>query len=259
MTPPPAHVVMARVVLAVLLRETRTRFGRYQFGYLWAFLEPLTHVAVFIAVFTALGRTSPIGDSLALFLITGVVPWLVFTHTVNRVAKAVDGNRALLMFPQVTRIDLMLARIILEAATASVVFVVLCLLVRLFETRFTIERPLDVIAVFACLIVLGAGTGIATGVISSVFPTFERLFAAIRRPLYFASGVFFIADNLPPEARAWIAYNPLAHLIEWLRSAFFVGFESSFVDHRYAVACSLVAVVFGLAAERAIRPAEKFA
>ena len=259
MTQPPAHVVMARVVFAVLLRETRTRFGRYRFGYLWAFLEPITHVAVFIAVFTALGRSTPIGNSLALFLITGVVPWLVFTHTVDRVAKAVDGNRALLMFPQVTRSDLMLARIILEAATKCVVFVVLCLLVRLFETRFTIERPLDVLAVLAFVILLGAGTGILTGVISAVFPTFERIFAAIRRPLYFASGVFFIADTLPPDARAWIGYNPLAHLIEWLRAAFFVGFESSFVDHRYAIACAVISVVLGLAAERAIRPAEKFA
>lgn len=259
MTTPPAHVVMARVVLAVLLRETRTRFGHYQFGYLWAFFEPMTHVVVFIAVFSALGRSTPIGNSLALFLITGVVPWLVFTHTVDRVAKAVDGNRALLMFPQVTRIDLMLARIILEAATMSVVFVVLCLLVRMFEARYTIERPLEVLAVFACLITLGAGTGIATGVISAVFPTFERIFAAIRRPLYFASGVFFIADTLPPDARAWIGYNPLAHLTEWLRAAFFAGFESSFVDRRYAIACALISVAFGLAAERAIRPAEKFA
>lgn len=257
MRSPTASVVMTRVVLAVLLRETRTRFGRYQLGYLWAFLEPLAHVFVFIAVFTLLGRGTPIGDSLALFLITGVVPWLLFIHTVDRTAKALEGNRALMMFPQVTRIDLMLARIILEVASKIVVFAVLCVVIYCFETPFAIDRPLEVMAALACLITFAAGIGILNGAVDAVFPTYERIFAAIRRPLYFVSGIFFVAELLPPQARAWVALNPLAHLIEWLRAAFFTAFESGFVDRGYAVACALGFLVLGLAAERAIRPSER--
>lgn len=32
--------VMWRVQVAVLLRETKTRFGKNKLGYLWAFVEP---------------------------------------------------------------------------------------------------------------------------------------------------------------------------------------------------------------------------
>jgi hypothetical protein len=36
----------SRMIGALLLREARTRFGRSSLGYLWAVIEPVSHVAV---------------------------------------------------------------------------------------------------------------------------------------------------------------------------------------------------------------------
>ncbi len=249
----PPVVVMARVVLAVLLREMQTRFGRNRLGYLWALFEPIIHVSAFVAVFAALGRSAPLGGNLPLFLVTGVTPWLLFSHTLDRTMRAVDGNRALLTFPHVMPLDLIIARSVLEAMTKIAVFAILCWGCYLAFGAFSVERPLEVLAALSCLALIGAGLGMIAAAISTVWPTFERLFPALKRPLYFTSGVFFLADRLPPQARAWLAGNPLLHAVEWLRSAFFVDFESSFVERPYPLAFGLVALFLGLVAERLSR------
>lgn len=50
--------VMRRLIFALFLREIRTRFGKYQLGYAWALLEPVSSIAVLLLVFLA-PRTRP--------------------------------------------------------------------------------------------------------------------------------------------------------------------------------------------------------
>ena len=249
----PPLTVMSRVVLAVLLREMQTRFGKNRLGYLWALFEPVLHVSVYLTVFILLGRSTPLGDSLPLFLITGVTPWLLFSHVLDRTMRAVDGNRALLTYPHVMPLDLIIARSVLEAATKIVVFVILCAGCYVGFGPFAVERPLDVLAALASLALIGAGVGMIAAAIAAAFPTFDRLFPAIKRPLYFTSGVFFLAERLPPQARDWLALNPLLHAIEWLRSAFFPDFESTVANPLYPVAFGCCALFLGLIAERLTR------
>ena len=44
-----------QVVHALLLRETKTRFGANQLGYLWALIEPSLVIAMFAIVYGAFG------------------------------------------------------------------------------------------------------------------------------------------------------------------------------------------------------------
>ena len=51
--------IQGRVLLALMLREARTRYGRQQAGYVWAMIEPLIHMAMFIAIFTFMAARCP--------------------------------------------------------------------------------------------------------------------------------------------------------------------------------------------------------
>ena len=63
------------VVFAVLLRETKTRFGDNQLGYLWAFISQGLMIGMFIGFYRVFGRIAPPGMSLVAYLITGIVPY----------------------------------------------------------------------------------------------------------------------------------------------------------------------------------------
>ena len=46
-----------RVILALMLREMTTRYGKSTGGYIWAFAEPLGMIAILSAVFSMAIRT----------------------------------------------------------------------------------------------------------------------------------------------------------------------------------------------------------
>jgi len=63
-----------RIVHALIIRETRTRFGDSRLGYGWALLEPILHIALLSAVFSLLMRGSPpIGANFFVFYYTGLI------------------------------------------------------------------------------------------------------------------------------------------------------------------------------------------
>jgi tetratricopeptide (TPR) repeat protein len=63
-----------RVVAALILRETRTRFADLKLGYAWALIEPILHIALLSVMFAVLmhGRP-PIGKQFFIFYYTGLI------------------------------------------------------------------------------------------------------------------------------------------------------------------------------------------
>ena len=87
-----------RVTKALILRETKSRYGGHKLGFVWAFLEPALMVSVFVAFFTLMGRSSASGMSVQLFMITGFVPFMMFRESMNQLQGAITQNKSLLAF-----------------------------------------------------------------------------------------------------------------------------------------------------------------
>lgn len=248
--------IQANVIWALLLREIRTRFGRNQLGYLWALMGPLANIVLLMIIFDALGRLAPAGLDFPLFLMTGIVPWFLFTNTLRRVLKAIEGNRGLLVYPRVKPLDLVIARSMLEAATYLVVFLLLLLLLGLGAVRgpaVVPQQPLTALGVFAGVALLAAGLGAACAALMAVMPSIENLIGLITRPLYFISGIFFSVEVVPEPFRSYLLFNPLLHANEMMRAAFFASYDGRSADPAYLFCWILGAVFAGLVMQRAFR------
>jgi capsular polysaccharide transport system permease protein len=253
--PPPSEAValQGHVITAVILREMRTRFGRAKLGYLWALAEPIVQIGTLLAIFHAFGRSSPIGHDLPLFFTTGIVPWLLFVNVASRTMKAIDGNGALLSYPQVTPLDLMIARTLLEAATSTVILTILLTGLGLLGSNAAPGNFVLVVEAMVCITVFGAGVGMFSAVALAALASYEHVFTAIIRPMYFVSGIFFSPDMMPSPARDWLLLNPLLHMVEWTRAGFFEGYDGVYLSRSFAVGSAAVSLFFGMAAERVAR------
>jgi capsular polysaccharide transport system permease protein len=248
-----ALMVQARVIKALILRETKTRFGDHKLGYLWALLEPLLFVTIFVGMYGLMGRGSISGMPMAQFMLTGVTPFFLFIKTMQQTLNAIDSNRGLLTFPQVTIFDLILARAILEIATMSAVFFLLILVYEAAGLRIKVQDPLKVMAVLGLLGMTGLGFGAVFAMLKPLFPSVRQIVDAVMgRPLFLSSGVFFTAEMMPASARELLLYNPILHMIEMLRSAFFVEFTSRYADPAYAIAFAAIVLCLGLLIQRAL-------
>lgn len=250
-----AFNIQKRVIHALILRETRTRFDRNKLGYLWALFEPITYIIVLIGVFAAMGRASPIGDSssLPMFFLSGLAPWLLFSHTATKCMEGIIANGALLTYPQVTPFDVLISRAFLELVTFVIVFISVFLLLAYFGFYEPIESLEQMAAAVVSLWLLAIGLGFMNSSIKLHLPSYSQTYAAIQRPFFFVSGIFFTADSLPPTLREIALYNPILHAIEWTRSAVFTNYESQYLDKTYLLTIVVVMLAVGLSAERVTR------
>jgi len=242
--------VQGRVISALTLRETRSRYGSSKLGYFWALFEPFAHVMVFIGIFSALDRASPLGKSIGLFILTGIIPWLLYSNIVSKVMAGSEANKALLGYPQVMPMDIAISRVILETVTLVLVMLIFLGLAVYLDVSIRIDSFLQMMSAAGLIILFATGIGLINGAIIQRYPSYRNIYSALSRPLYFVSGVFFTADFLSPEAYNMVQYNPLIHLIEWFRSGFYTSFDSNLYNPYYAISVCLGIFIMGLIAER---------
>ncbi len=177
---------------ALIIRETRTRFGESRLGYGWAVIEPLVHITVLWVMFSLLmhGQPPPIGRSFFVFYFTGLFPYHLFIHTSGNMVHAIPNNGSLLQLPLVTKFDVVLARGIVEVVTDLVV--ALILLSGFCALGFA-GAPDDVWNACLALIAiagLGCGTGFVNAMIGQRIRSWDKIWVQATRVLYFASGIF---------------------------------------------------------------------
>jgi capsular polysaccharide transport system permease protein len=242
-----------RVIGALILRETRTRFGKSRLGYAWALLSPLLQISIIAMVFTAAGRHAPpVGDNLMLFFASGVLPYRLCMNTNSMLMSAFQANDALMYYPVVEQLDAIFARLLLELATYLMIMLILFSGIMLY-TGHPFPDLLKLFGAVSGLALLALGLGIINAVLMGFIKSWNRIFAALATPLYLMSGVFFIVDTWPPQAREVLAWNPILHGIEMFREGVYPELHSFTLDEMYLFKFGLVLTVVGLAMERVLR------
>jgi len=242
-----------RVLLALMLREARTRYGRTRAGYLWALLEPIMHISFFTVLFSARFPVVPLGQSLVLFLATGFATFLGFRNVLNRTQGGYGSNEALLSFPIVRVMDVFLGRALLELATwMMVTFMILTslVLVGIAPLPNSIFEMLEaVLALFG----IGFGVGIILGIASEFWASLSSLLGMPLRLLYFTSAIFYLPERMPPAVRDIMAWNPVMHGITLFREGYYRGYDSHVLDEQYLFLWAIGSVLAALVLEKMTR------
>jgi capsular polysaccharide transport system permease protein len=255
---PSAFEMLARrsaVVHAVMLREARTRFGRARLGYLWAIVEPIGHLLTLGVVFSALNQAPPpVGSNLFLYYVTGLLPYLMFAHVSSELMASVRSSSSLLQLPAVRIIDAVTARALLHLVTEVLVGIIIFGLAALLGEQ---GLPADILTTAAAVLALWAlatGIGICNMVIGEFLTSWETIFAAIVRLLYFGSGLYYSPIAMPASIRDILVWNPVLQGIEWFRSGFYAGYDPHWLDVPYLLGCAVGVLLLGLVMEKAARP-----
>ncbi len=245
--------VMWNVTFALIMRESRTRHGTSDLGYAWALLEPLIQLLVLWAVYSMLSRHVPIAASMPVFLVTGIIPFHFWADCVRRGAAAIHSNLPLLTYPQVRPFDVILSRTILEAATTATVILIFIVGLKILygePLSSWVDEPLLEVEAVMALFYFGLSCSYFSAGISRLFPPWDSLFGYLSRPLWFTSGIFFTLQSLPNGVKGYATINPVAHMLEWLRSATLPGFESESYSRVYVLSFATVVLLIGLGVDR---------
>lgn len=237
-----------RVIVALVRRETRAHFGESRLGYLWAIIEPMLYLIVLGLLFTyVLKRHNPLGGSMMMFMLTGLITYLLFYKLATYVAGAVSENRSLLNLPPIKPLDVMVSRAILEAATYVLVgFIMFLSLVMAGHGEAIPSHPLSLAAAVAATIGFGFGVGTINAIIRVFVSNWSTIFGFLLSPIFLLSGIWFLPEGVPPPFRGYLLYNPLMHYIMWVRSGYYRSYDPPDLDRGYAIFSSVLTVAAGL-------------
>jgi capsular polysaccharide transport system permease protein len=242
-----------QVVHALLLRETKTRFGVNRLGYLWALIEPAIMVCMFAAFYSTYGHMAQAGTNVVAFISAGILPFSLFRDTAAKCMAGISANSGLLFYPQVRPLDLVIARATLEFVTSLVVMTLVLGGVTLWTGNTNIVSILETLGGLTLAAGLGASFGLVCCGLSVYSTNVELMMPTVLRPMMWFSAVFHSVDTLPSGYRHVMLYNPLVHAIEMVRDGWFPGYNARGIDPWYPLLCILVMSFLGLTLERAAR------
>ena len=236
-----------RVIWALVLREMMTRFGRHNIGFLWLFVEPMLFTLRVTALWTA--TKSVHGSSLPIvaFALTGYSTVLLWRNMPSRCIGAIAPNLSLLSHRNVQPIDISLARVTLEAAGATMLFVFFTLFFYFLGWLQLPESVLQVAFAWFLLTWFGFSLALFLGALSETSETVEKLWHPMAYFTFPLSGAAFLVDALPIVAQKYVLLFPMVHGVEYLREGYFGSQITAHYDLSYMVIVNTLLTMFGLA------------
>lgn len=242
--------IQARVIIALLMREVLTRFGRHNIGFLWLFVEPMLFTLAITAFWTVARGSVLSGLPIVAFAVTGYSSVLLWRNMPARCCNAIEPNLSLMYHRHVKVIDILAARILLEAVGATTSFVTLMLVFGAIDWMHAPEDILKVILGWIMLAWFGGALALFIGALSSRSDLVEKIWGPVSYLLFPLSGAVFMVDWLPPAAQQLILLLPMVHGVELLREGYFGSMVHARYDLSYMMICCLLLTLIGLALER---------
>lgn len=237
---------MGRTILALMLREMATTYGRSAGGYAWAIIEPVLGIAFLSLIFSFALDKPPLGDSFALFYATGYLPFVMFLQTSNKIARSVGYSRPFLAYPCVTFMDAILARLLLNGLTSIVVTTVVIVGIMLI---YNVPMHIDIGAIGLSILLalfFAAAIGTLNCYLITSFPVWDQIWAIVTRPLFLISGIFYMYHSMPPVAQDVLWYNPLIHMVGLMRSGIYPTYPNYYLSPGYVALLASGILFFGL-------------
>lgn len=243
------------ILVALLIREIRLRNSKHAFMQLFDLLEAIFYIITHFVIFTFTGRHIMIGQSLLVWIATGVFPVLYFRSISIRTATAIAAAKSLTTIPYIQPIDYAIARSLCEMIAFLSMFMLFFVMIFMIG-GITDAIPYDftpILISLSLLTLFSFGVGLFNSFVTFVFPLWKFCWSIISRVQIFFSAVFFIPEYMPPRIRDLLVWNPILHFVSMFRTGFYATYPTHFISVQYMLGWTFGALIVGLALERVLR------
>ena len=214
--------IQKAVIFALVLRELRTRLSMRRMGAFWMVFEPLAYMLVMVSerVFVRGVHIQVGAMDYPMYMVTGMMPFLLFRNIVFLGMTAVDANRSLFAYRQVKPLDCIVARAIVETLQRALVYAMLMFAMGFwFGYDVSIARPLDWLGVLLLGVLFSLSLAIIFCIWVEAMPNIKVFISLAFMPITFLSDTFIPVTKLPAQILYWLAWNPFLQLNVQLRTA----------------------------------------
>ena len=206
-------------------REIKGRFAGTFAGILWTLINPIATIAVYVFLFSIVIRIPVTAqesgtDSFAIFLLSGLFPWLIFAESLSRAVGSLLGNSDLItkvVFP----IELLPTSSVVSAIIINgiglILFLAYLLLIGHLDITWIWFLPLIVFEVLFTW-----GLSMLLSALSVFIRDIQELLGIIIMVWFYGTPIIYPVSLVPESMHIFFQFNPMALMVLLYRQVFLV-------------------------------------
>ena len=241
----------------LIIRDLKHRYVGSIGGFLWTVVHPLVLLISYTFIFGVVWpvQLGPEGgtDSFAIFILCGLLPWILFSDTVVRNCSVISDNA-----PLITK-TIIPAEILPISVTISnlvhhliAVGILLCVMLMFYTVHFSV---LWILLYLPILVLFAQGLGwIVAGLHVFLRDTIQALQIVMLLWFYFTP-ILYTMDRLPAKLRSFAALNPMTLIVVGYRSSLLHLTQPTLAQVATVLAISVAVFALGALFFRQAKPA----
>jgi len=206
----------------LVVRDIRLRYTGSFLGVFWAFIHPLAQLLIYLFVFSIVLRirlgTEYGGVHFAIWLMSGMLPWLLFSEVVGRSPGAVLEQASLIKKTVFPSEILLVAHV--SAAMVNHIIMFVILLGILFLSGLGISWTILWLPIYLLGVVLFAlGLAWILSSLNVFLRDIGQVLAVTLNIWFFATPIIYPFKMVPESFKSWLAINPMIYPVEGYRMA----------------------------------------
>jgi len=220
-----------RTLVALLIREIISRYGRTNLAFLWLVIEPLI-LCVGVMVVWSFIRHDSHNIPLIAFIVSGYMPLTLWRHVSSHAVSCIRHNTALFYHRSVRPLDVLFASVTLEFVGTSMALIAVLVTLQL-TALLEFQARIDLmIAGWFFMAWLSFSVGMVLAALAERFDFVEKLISPFQYLMLPISGCFYMVAWLPTWTQRLALYIPTVHCYEMFRA----GLLGEAVETHYSMA-----------------------
>lgn len=199
--------------------DFRNRYLGSYLGIVWAFINPMVTIAVFVFVFQVGFKAAPVSNiPFVLWLSTGIIPWFYFSEAFSHASSSIV-EYSFLVKKVVFRVSFLPLIKVISAIFIHLCFVLLILIMSIYFGFYPSWYWLQLIYYLVASVFLLIGLSW----ISSSLMVFARdignLIGIIIQFGFWMTPIFWRIDNVPAKYQIILKLNPVFYIVQGYRDS----------------------------------------
>ena len=217
------------LIINLTAQDFRDRYAGSVLGVIWALINPIVMITVYLIIFTGIMGSKLAGSSnlssFSIFLISGLLPWLAFTSTVIRTSSGFLDKK-----PIITKIHLNLSLILCHISVSefltllvSISFFTLAY-VYILDAEITTYLIVNLFFLFVIQQVFAYSIGVIFGVVNVFYRDVKEFLLIFMNIWFWLTPIVWVPSIAPPWLQSLQSQiNPYFWFLEEYREIFLYG------------------------------------
>lgn len=208
------------LVLQLIERDFKNKYKRSVLGIFWSLLNPVLTMTVQYMVFSLLFKSNI--ENYALYLIIGIVIFTFFSEATSIASQAIVSNASLIKKVYMPKSIYPISVVLSTSINLVISLIPLLFVILVTGTNITPAAILIVFALF-CLLICSIGVGLLLSALMVFFRDIQFLWGVVTMIWMYITPIFYPINILPDWLIAGMQYNPMYHIITFVRAILIEG------------------------------------